>query len=285
MPAVFYGIPSGWIVLLLIAAWLIGSMYIYAPFKIRRQQSKDIGVDYQPIELPQLPPEVAQAFYDAARGLVGCGFHALGHLTHHTHKTAQNSYVSIWLNPSANDEAQVIGVMTPSQLQGLRVVTLVTFRTQFTDASSIVTSNTSSPGVFPRDPKVSAVRCPGIRDFALLYRFHRARVDRDRAGRTPSLAHVKDARARMESEYNETYDRLMKAGYYTLNESQQRYVPTLKGAFFMTYRLLPPFKQIQKQNRDQLAERTLYELGFGGMEAFRRSQGSTAPGNATSAHV
>jgi hypothetical protein len=281
--SVFHGLSSGWIILLLIAAYLIGAMYIYAPFKIRRQQSKDIEVDYRPIELPELPPEVAQAFYEASRGLVACGFHALGHLTHYSHNTAQNSYVSIWVNPPAHDEAQIIGVCTPSQVQGVRVVTLVTFRSEFSDGTSIVTSNTSSAGVFPRDPKVSAIRCPGIRDFALLYRFHRARVDRDRSGRTATLDHVMDARSRMENEWTQTYERLIRAGYYSLDESHQQYVPTLKGAFFMTYRLLPPFKQIQKFRRNQLAERALHQLGFGGMEAFRNSQSPRMVAGATSA--
>lgn len=273
------GLTVGVIILLVIGAYLlvmgaywIGAMYVYAPFKIRRKQVKDVKVDYVPIELSELAPEVARAFVEASRRLVACGFRALGHLTHYTHKTAQESYVSIWVNPAGVDHAQIIGVCTPSELQGLRVATLVTFRTEFTDGTSIVTTSSSSAGVFPRDPKVSAVRCPGIRDFALLYRFHRARVERDRARRTATLDRVKDARTRMENEWTETYQRLIRAGYYTLDPAGQQYVPTLKGAFLMTYRLLRPFKQIQRRKRDRLAERTLRELGFGGMDAFRRAQ-------------
>jgi hypothetical protein len=276
------GLTVGLIILLVIGAYLIGAMYIYAPFKIRRQQAKDVKVDYVPIELPELAPEVAQAFFDATRGLAACGFRAIGHLTHCTHKTAQESYVSIWVNPSGVEHAQVIGVCTPSELQGLRVVTLVTFRTEFTDGSSIVTTSSSSTGVFPRDPKISAIRCPGIRDFALLYRFHRARVERDRAGRTATLDRVKDARTRMENEWTETYHRLIGAGYYSLDLTRQQYVPTLKGAFLMTYRLLPPFKQIQRFQRDRAAERTLRELGFGGMDAFRNAQSLPAAVGAAS---
>lgn len=276
------GLFAGVIILLIIGAYLIGAMYIYAPFKIRRQQAKDVRVHYVPIELPDLAPEVAQAFVDASRGLVACGFQALGHLTHYTHKTAQESYVSIWVNPSGVDHAQIIGVCTPSELQGLRVVTLVTFRTEFSDGTSIVTTSSSSAGVFPRDPKVSPVRCPGIRDFALLYRFHRARVDRDRGRRTATLDHVKDARTRMENEWTETFQRLIGAGYYSLDQTRQKYVPTLKGAFLMTYRLLPPFKQIQRFQRDRLTERTLRELGFGGMNAFRNAQSFPALASAAS---
>src|SRR5690242_4100230 len=87
----------GWTILLAIAAYLIGALFIYAPFKVRRQQTKDLTAHYQPIELPELRPEVVQAFFDASRGLVACGFHALGHLTRYTQKTGQDSYVSIWV--------------------------------------------------------------------------------------------------------------------------------------------------------------------------------------------
>ena len=276
--AALYGFSSVWIVLLLVAAYLIGTMYIYAPLKVRQNQRRDVEVHYWPVELPQLPPEVAQAFYDASRGLVACGFHALGHLTQYLPNTEQHSYVSIWVNRTKVEQAQIIGVCTPSPVKGLRVVTLVTFRTEFLGGTSIVTSNSSSAGVFPRDPKVSAIRCPGIRDFALLYRFHRARVDRDRARRTATLDRVKDPRTRMENEWSETYQRLIAAGYYSLDAARQQYSPTLKGAYLMSYRLLPPFRQIQKFRRDRQAERALRELGFGGMEAFRNAQAPPVAG-------
>ena len=77
--AVLDGFSAGVILLLAIAAYLIGAMYIYAPLKIRRKQVKDAKVEYVPIELPELPPVVAQAFVEASRGLVACGFRALGH--------------------------------------------------------------------------------------------------------------------------------------------------------------------------------------------------------------
>jgi len=270
--AAFHFHPFGWIILLAIVAYLIGALYIYAPFKVRRRQTKDVKVTYTPVELPEVPPEVVQAFCNASRGLVACGFHALGHVTRHTGNAAQNSFVSIWLNPSSFDEAQIIGIRTPSQLKTIRVVTLVTFRTEFSDGTSIRTSNTSSPGVYPRDPEVSTVRCPGVWDLALLYRFHRARVERDGAGRTATLDQLKDARTRMENEWAQTYQRLVEAGYFSLDQTRQKYIPTMKGAILMTYRLLPPFKQIQKFRRDRLAERNLRELGFGGMEEFRKAQ-------------
>ena len=268
----FDGRSLGWLVPAAIVAYLFIALYVYAPLKIRRNQVKRARELYTPIELPQLPTDVSGAFYVASPTLQACGFHALGHLRHHVGPTGQDSFVSIWVNAALNDSAQIIGICTPSSLASIKAVTLVTFRTEFSDDTSIVTSNTSSLGVFPRDPKVSAIRCPGVRDLALLYRFHRARVERDRNGRQATLQRVKDPVSRMQSEHAETYERLVKAGYYTLNGLSESYVPTLKGAYLMTYRLLPPFKQIQRIRRNALANRTLRQLGFGGLETFRQSQ-------------
>ena len=66
------------------------------------------------------------------------------------------------------------------------------------------------------------------------------------------------------------FTRLVGFGYFTIDEEGQRYIATHWGAFMMTYRLLPPFKQIQSIRKNRLAEKTSRELGFGGLEALQR---------------
>jgi hypothetical protein len=256
----------------LFVGYLFVALYIYAPLKIKGKEGKPLDITFDRIELPQLPPEVSAAFYSACRDLAAGGFTALGTLRRHVPATRQDSFVSIWINPRANDSAQIIGVCTPSAAGRRRVVTLTVFHTEFSDETSIVTSNSPSPSCFPRDRQTSAVRCPGIYDCGQLYRFHQARVNRDRRGRVANLRRVSDALERMRWEHAATYERLIEAGYYTLDATAQRYQPTLKGAYLMTYKLLPPFKQIQKARKDRLADRTLRDLGFGGLDAFRQAQ-------------
>jgi hypothetical protein len=272
-----YALPTGWLVPAAFAAYLFIALYIYAPLKTRRNQTKGVDVQYEPIELPNIAEDVSHEFFQASRWLASCGFQSRGTVSHHVANTGQDSFMSLWASPGLNDSAQIIGVRTPSADGGVKVVTLVTFRTEFTDGTAIVTSNSPSASVFPPDESISSVRCPGVHDVALLLRFHRARIERDRGGRVATLARVKDPMTRMRDEHRQTYERLIKAGYYTLDPTGQSYVPTIKGAYFMTYRLLPPFKQIQKLRKDRLAERTLRECGFGGMEAFLRSQSVIAP--------
>jgi hypothetical protein len=267
MPDVRY-LTGIWVLPAALVAYLFFALYGYAPFKIRRSQKKGVSVEFVPIDLAALPPNVLQAFQDATPALDSCGFRVLGTLSKHPADNRQQAFVSIWTSQSTGDSAQIIGISTLSAASGLKTVTLVTFRAEYSDGTSIVTTNSPSSSCFPADDRVNSVRCPGIWDVSLLYRFHRARVERHRAGRTAILERIKDPYVRMQLEHTETYERLVRAGYYVLDPMREYYVPTLKGAFLMTYRLLPPFKQIQKTRKDRRADRALRESGFGGMTAF-----------------
>lgn len=257
-----------WVLPAALVAYLFIALYGYAPFKVRRNQKKRLSVEFVPIALTNLPPNVLQAFEDATPVLDSCGFRILGTLSNHPGNGSQQAFVSIWTNQSTGDSAQIIGISTLSAATGLKTVTLVTYRTEYSDGTSIVTTNSPSSSCFPADKRVNSIRCPGVWDVSLLYRFHRARVERHRAGRTATLERVKDPCVRMQLEHTETYERLVRAGYYSLDPTREYYVPTLKGAFLMTYRLLPPFKQIQRIRKDRRADRALRESGFGGMTAF-----------------
>jgi hypothetical protein len=261
-----------WFVPILIVGYLFIALYIYAPFKVKRRQTKSVQNQYTPMELTDLPSDISKVFYTASAWLVHCGFGTLGVVSQQPADASNKAFVSIWINKPLNDSAQIIGVRTPKSSGETKVATLVTFRTEFADSTSIVTSNTSSPSIFPLDPRVNSIRCPKIQDLALLYRFHRARVKREQGGRRPSLERVKDPSSRLEFEHEETFARLTKAGYYSVDEKKQNYVPTLKGAYLMTYRLLPPFRQIQKLRKNIRANRALCESGFGGIKSFRRAQ-------------
>lgn len=257
--------------LLLISALLL-ALYVYAPFKTKFGQVKRVQELYEPIEISQLPLEVSQAFLEAAPRLASMGFVSIGTVEHQVPNNNQRAFVSIWIKKPEMDCAQIIGVTIYNPQIGLKVETPVSFRTEFTDDTYMVTSTSKFRSVFPPDRLCSAVRCPGFSDFKLLYRLHRARVEQDRGSRTATLHRVQDPVSRLELEHTETYARLVNAGYYELDSEKQRYVPTLKGAFFMTYRLLPPFKQISHFLRWRATNRTLRQLGFGNLRQFELSQ-------------
>ena len=96
---------SIWLLPALLAYFFV-VFYVYAPLKIRRNQIKDVIVEHTPVELSELPASVVHAFHTAARGLVPCGFQAVGHVRQHVAKTCQDGFVSLWVNRSSGDSAR-----------------------------------------------------------------------------------------------------------------------------------------------------------------------------------
>lgn len=75
----------------------------------------------------------------------------------------------------------------------------------------------------------------------------------------------------MQNERAKTYSRWQAAGYYSFDETAGSYTPTFKGAYLMTWKVLPPFKQLQQIKSWLRTDRIIRELGFGGIRSFYRS--------------
>jgi hypothetical protein len=244
------------------AGWYVVALYILAPFKIRQNQRKPARTYYTACEITELPPHVSSYFLTNAPTLASCGFTTLGSATHKNPESGQESYVSLWVNQKTKDTVQIITVVTPSATGQTKIASLVTFRTEHADDSAIVTSNTKSSGIFPKDPKVSSIRVAGLSDLSELYRLHRARISRDNTSRRPTLTKFVDTASRIQLEHTETFERLIEAGYYVFDAAADEYIPTIRGAFLMTYRLLPPFRQIQRMRKNRAAVKEMREVGF-----------------------
>lgn len=246
-------------------------LYVYLPLKVRRKQTRE--PQYTPVELTQMPEEVARAFLLDAPDLAAAGFSAVAHLSSYVASSDQNAYVSCWVNRETGDSAQLIAVKTP----GVPTAILTTFRTEFTDGTEIVTSNSNQPSCFPRPPRLDVVTCSNVYDLDLLLRVHRARVSRGAAGRTSTVERASDGPASLRHEWDETFGRLTKLWYYKVDPASGCYVMTIKGGYLSTYRLLWPFKSIQLARRDRRAGRVLGELGFGDLDTLRRHQRHRPP--------
>jgi hypothetical protein len=253
-----------WIWLAWVPVYFFIVLYVYTPLKIKKKLITSRWVQFSKIEATSLPQDPTQKFYQDAEALAGCGFRAIGHVRREKTAMSQDGVASVWVNNLA-DTAQIMAILTPRQTAGggvPKVVTVVTFRTEFTDASAIVTSNAPTAMCFPGDPNVKSLRCRNCEDMALLYRIHRARIDRQRNGRTATLELFNDAASRLEFEHHRLYQRMIDAGYFKLDAANQRFVPTIMGAYLMTYRMLPPIKQLRNAYQDFRAARELRELGF-----------------------
>ena len=140
----------------------------------------------------------------------------------------------------------------------------VQFSTCYHDESVSFTSNCEVASVFPRRPRVRGNRITQVKNPAQLYAVHRWIT------REPSQTQKKTLP--LIDQFNgdvAAYQRWLlidelkdaaEAGYLYLSESQHAYRATLRGAFLMTWKLLPPFKQIQLLKRKRKADRILAEM-------------------------
>ena len=262
------------ILLAAIVLYLPVRLYLYMPFKARARQVRPRVPEHQPSDASQLPRELAATFQFAGGQLQRLGFALVGYVAHRVAATQQTGHIALWSNAAMRDSAQIIAVRTPDPLKPgtMRTTALVTYRTDFTDEKLIATTNTRTPGVFPADPDADSIVCAGIDDLELLYRVHRARVDRWGARRTATLERVGDAVACLADEHKTMFERLSRFGYYELDPTGQTYRLTIKGGFLTVWRLLPPWRQIRRVLRRRKANQVLRELGFGSLDELAGQQ-------------
>ena len=251
---------------LLIAAavYLYGyvAKYLYGPFKIRQSQRQPGTVSYQGCELTELPGHVSPHFLQTVPPVAAAGFITLGCATRNIPANNLESYVSLWVNPKLQDTAQIITIVSRPVTGGIKIVNSIFLRTDFTNDTAIVTANSATGSVFPKDPDVAGIAVPALQDIGELYRLHRARVAYHRGNRKPTIAQFKDAPSHLQDEHHKTFERLLKAGYYDYDAASDEYIPTMRGAFLMTYKLLTPFKQIQRRRKKTAAEKEMRLVGY-----------------------
>jgi hypothetical protein len=225
--------------------------------------------EFEVIEPNDMPVEVFRRFQGAWEQLPARGFVpvAVVRYTKPGLILALDAYVSLWANEGQGDSAQVIGIGVRARQHKSRqpqspsrVVTYVTYRTEFTDGTSIQISNRSTVSSWPTNERVSDIACPNMTDLTRLYQVHRARADRNANGRSSTLNALQQPALYVQHEYVEDYERLIGARYYAFDAASSTYQPTLKGACLMTWRQLPPFRQIARFRRWQRTRRILSEL-------------------------
>ena len=75
------------------------------------------------------------------------------------------------------------------------------------------------------------------------------------AGKTKGFGYLQDAA------FRESYEAAQEAGYIRLDWNGEHYVPTLKGAFLMTWKELWPWKMIREKQMEKNAREILGRLG------------------------
>ncbi|HEX6534099.1 MAG TPA: hypothetical protein VF041_05855 [Gemmatimonadaceae bacterium] len=197
---------------------------------------------------------------DAEDALRGAGFAPPFRATN---RRLANGRSCVSLLEHARGEA--LGFVLVSEYRHIGLTATAAFRTDFADGVQLWTSNSQMPRRMPRRPNTITVRLADEHDVGALYALHAFRVE-ERARTVPvrRLTRGDDPIAFQAAEGRETYDFLVKVGYYRpAGPDTIRY--TRRGAVLVAWRGLFPWRQIiaGREAREAAAVRTRFAAASG----------------------
>jgi hypothetical protein len=249
---------------LLIVAFLLALpillRYLVVPLIARSKQFHEASPIFRPIELPDLPEEIALTFHEAARALAAEGFVAVAHLTALSKLVNGERYISMWKHP-IGDSAAVTAIRSFRRTGGVRITTTINFTTRYTNGQEIHTHNRRTPPVFEPNPEIDAVNFYDIADVCRLWRLHQMRVMRAnlRLDRKPFPTPGTEVQMMIER-IRDGLNYQSSRGLMHFDPAIDGYRYTIRGAYIMTWRLLWPLKQLRHRQMEQISNTLLKEL-------------------------
>ncbi len=218
-----------------------------------------------PLDHPSLPPEVARDFQTVTDALRPDGFEPVAGLALSNQVPRVKAIVLLLANRPARALVAGMAVFGENAAGPPRRVFSVEFVTRFRDGTAVSTSNSSEPTVFAPRPRRTTGRFPVFRDASRLYRLHQELVARAGGGQKVLRLDEEfggDARATLAASMIEELEDQVQTGYLYLSPREKLYRPTCKGALLMTWKLLWPFKTIQRRRVARTARRLMTEFGI-----------------------
>ena len=169
-----------------------------------------------------------------------------------------NAYMACVVHRRNKETGTAIFVHAPTAPAHSKLV--LEFSTRFADQSSITTSNSRTPSVLSRADNKPVYKFPAVQDPLRLYHLHQQLVARDKPGFAKDIAPQGGEAARIVEGMQEDYRVQLQTGMLKLDYANKFYRPTLLGAFCMTWKLLPPFKQLAEESLENAAGKLLRSL-------------------------
>jgi hypothetical protein len=215
-----------------------------------------------------LPADVQQYLDFVATDLQKIGFESRATLLLPSATPHVISLLRMFVNPTEKCSAMansMIATIKTSEGDRVNHQPYVEFTTRFDDGKVFNTNNSSLLSSFPPAPKVLTTRAPWVPDPTMLHIAHdlitRSRSDGARRVVRLDEAFGGDEVAYLQACMKEEYEHATKIGYMRLGLGETFYRPTLRGAYLMTWKELPPFKQWRARRARAQAERIMEDAG------------------------
>jgi hypothetical protein len=238
--------PIFWIavvplILFLITAVLLILFYIGAPLYVRFGTRHSANPSFGRLELEQLDPPVAEFLKSHTLELLNLGFDELT-LVHIPDATSHVTlYLMMLINRQRRDKAMVTAMIAKSD-NLVRPVLYFEISTRFENGKVFDTHNCREL-MYPPDLETVRTQVPQVNDVSQLYELHKYVMDKHGMVGGKVLfepGKALDYLARFT--FIETFENYARRGLMFYDSPSNCYIPTLKGAFLMTWALLPPIK-------------------------------------------
>ena len=220
-----------------------------------------------PATLP-LPGEVQQHLDAVDADLQQLGFESRATLLMPSATPNVISLLRVFVNPASKVSAMansMIATIKSAAGEQVRHNPYVEFTTRYQDGQVFNTLNSSASSAFPPAPQTLTTRVSWVRDPTQLHLIHDL-ITRARSGGARKRLRLDesfggDEIAFLQTCMKEEMQHATKAGYLQLGAENTAYRATLRGAYLMTWKELPPWKQLHARRDRRRAERIMADAG------------------------
>jgi len=167
-------------------------------------------------------------------------------------------------------DGEIASVMVVSSEAGSSTAA-VEFTAHFVNGTVLDVSNVSTVRIFAPTPDHLVYRFPNVNDPARLHRLFRGTLRSQLPSAVIRRLDLSDPARFYTTATDAEYVRQVATGYYRLDERNGVYMPTLKGAYLMSWKLMFPFKHIRSAILHDRAARLSKEIETSGRsDSFAR---------------
>jgi hypothetical protein len=229
------------------------------PLIVRFQQKMQAHPKLKPLDLKQLDPSISQFLMKQTEALIGLGFDEPTLLEASQAMKNVSQYVILLVNRETGDKAMVTAVIA----RGATTIQscAVEFSTRFDSGELFDTHNSPTLPAFPPLPCTMRTQVPMVSDSRELFDLHRYVMNKHSPSGKKTLFEPGTAREYLvEFAYFRTYQGQAQRGWLHYSEAEDVFRFTFKGAYLVTWGLLPPIKTMRWAAMHRRARRLLHEF-------------------------
>jgi len=205
------------------------------------------------VDPAQWPSQVAQTMSRVEHDLYALDFTIVARYRMPKATGTTENLLTMLVNYQSGDMAMIAAIW--GQANGIwSLRTLYTeYSTLFEDGHCFDTLNSKTLPCFAYTPLDVKTRVPQIQEAAELFALHRFVMSRHGMSGRKVVYDLKDAELYLRRIWREGFEEQSKFGRYA--RDGKRFVPTFKGAYLMTWALLPPMSWVRRSQMNARAQK------------------------------